>query len=481
MKLKKIVGVMAAIGIVAPGAAMATNGMNLEGYGPIATGMGGASMAYDNGVAAVMNNPATMGLAADGSRFDIAVGSLGPDVKTDMMGMDAPSAGDAYYMPAMGYMKKAGKFAYGVGIMAQGGMGTEYGSDSVLSMGTGLENRTEVGVGRLAVPLSYNVNNQLTLGGSIDYIWAGMDLRMVMSGQQFMGMAMGDPNAGGTVGGSMMGAFMGAVQGGMLNPANPVNNGYFDFSNDSDYSGKATSKGWGGKLGVTYKFNNQFTMGATYHTKSALDDMEGTANVTMNVNMDTGVAMGGAPSGTYMAVPMTLNGKISVRDFQWPETFGLGVAYQVNDRTLIAADYKRINWADVMKNFKMTFSADGSASNGGFANTDLDATLTQDWDNQDVFMLGVSYKTTPQLTLRAGLNIASNPIPDNTVNPLFPATVEEHYTLGAGYDFNKASALNFSFTYAPDVKVTNPANAYHPDVNISHGQANWQLMYSHRF
>ena len=38
--------------------------MNMEGYGPIATGMGGASMAYDNGTAAVINNPATLGLMA---------------------------------------------------------------------------------------------------------------------------------------------------------------------------------------------------------------------------------------------------------------------------------------------------------------------------------------------------------------------------------------------------------------------------------
>jgi long-chain fatty acid transport protein len=33
--------------------------MNMEGYGPIACGMGGACMAFDNGTAAVMNNPAT--------------------------------------------------------------------------------------------------------------------------------------------------------------------------------------------------------------------------------------------------------------------------------------------------------------------------------------------------------------------------------------------------------------------------------------
>jgi long-chain fatty acid transport protein len=43
------------MGMAVPGLAMATNGMLMEGYGPIAAGMGGASMAYDNGTAAMAN------------------------------------------------------------------------------------------------------------------------------------------------------------------------------------------------------------------------------------------------------------------------------------------------------------------------------------------------------------------------------------------------------------------------------------------
>jgi len=55
--------------------------MNMEGYGPIATGMGGASMAYDNGTAAMINNAATIGLMKSGtSRLDLAIGGLHPDV-----------------------------------------------------------------------------------------------------------------------------------------------------------------------------------------------------------------------------------------------------------------------------------------------------------------------------------------------------------------------------------------------------------------
>jgi long-chain fatty acid transport protein len=70
MKFTKVFACMALAGLA--GNAFATNGMNVEGYGPIATGMGGASMAYDNGTAAMMNNPATLGLDADGSRLDVA-------------------------------------------------------------------------------------------------------------------------------------------------------------------------------------------------------------------------------------------------------------------------------------------------------------------------------------------------------------------------------------------------------------------------
>ena len=89
-------------------AAYATNGMNLEGYGPIATGMGGASMAYDNGDAAVMNNPATLGLMPQGNRFDLALGYLGPHVKAEMPGAEAKSSANAFFMPAIGWIQKSG-------------------------------------------------------------------------------------------------------------------------------------------------------------------------------------------------------------------------------------------------------------------------------------------------------------------------------------------------------------------------------------
>src|SRR5512140_1776966 len=76
----------------------ATNGMDMEGYGPVATAMGGASMAYDNGTAAVINNPATLSLMPTDDRLDLAFGVLVPKITaTAPNGAVAKSKATAFY------------------------------------------------------------------------------------------------------------------------------------------------------------------------------------------------------------------------------------------------------------------------------------------------------------------------------------------------------------------------------------------------
>jgi len=440
MKLKKIAALLAVAGMSAP--AFATNGMNMEGYGPVATGMGGASFAYDNGTAGMINNPATLGFMKSGtSRFDIAVGGLHPDVASSVPAMPAAgtanSGGDAYYMPAAGYVRKDGKLTWGVGMMAQGGMGTEYGKNSFLSGGTGQENRSELGIGRIIFPLAFDVTDSLIVGGSIDYLWGGLDLQMVMGGADLNAMMTGASP-------------IGSASTTMMLPA--IAWAQFDFSKgDNKFTQQLTTNGWALNLGFTWKAAPNLTIGGVYHAKTSLSDMEGKGRLNNDV--------------------MPIPGTLKVVDFQWPETFGLGLAYQATDKLMIAADYKRINWADVMKNFRMHFVADGGMGT-------MDATLYQDWKNQDVFMIGGSYKYSDALTLRAGVNLASNPIPDKYMNYLFPATIKDHYTLGFGYKFSQAASIDFSYVYAPEVSVTNPNTG----IKTTHGQSNnWQFMYSHRF
>jgi long-chain fatty acid transport protein len=470
MKINKIVVLLCAAGVMASPLAYATNGMNLEGYGPVASGMGGASMAYDNGTAAVMNNPATLGLMSEGSRADVALGVLAPSITSSMPGQPSvDSSATAFYMPAIGYAQKSGKFTYGAGVFSQGGMGTEYAANSFMASGgvaggTGDNVRSEVGVGRFIVPLVYQVDDKLTLGGSLDFVWAGMDLKMALSGAQFGDMvaALGGTQTYGTASGGMVNTLAGAFGAGQLTALNWAR---IDFSNSSAFTGQAKGNGGAFKLGGTYKVSSQLTLGATYHSKTALGDLTTTgASMKMNVN-------GPAVGGVATTIPVT--GSVSVHNFQWPQTFGFGAAYQANDQLLLVADYKRIGWKDVMKNFSMTFTADAGAPLG-MAGQSVDMALFQNWDDQNVFQIGGAYKTTEALTLRAGLNLANNPVPDKYMNPLFPAIAKNHLTLGAGYEVSKASSVNFAYVYVPKVSATNGSGT-----TVDFGGYSAQLMYSY--
>lgn len=399
-------------------AAHATNGMNLEGYGPIPLAMGGAAMAYDNGLGAMMNNPATLALAQPGNQLSIALHVLGPDVNT-RMGANAASKGDSYAMPAIGWGRKEGAWTYGVGMFAQGGMGTDYLAGSPLALGTGEAVRSELGVGRVILPLAYQVSPELAVGGTLDLVWAGLDMKAAMP----------------------------------LDPLDPLAGVMrIDFSDRNDFTGKARGHGLAGKLGILYRLAPNLSLGLTYHAKSALSDME------------TGVA-----GATVSGVPFAGPGRIRIRDFEWPETTALGVAWQPTPRWLLAADVKRIGWADTMRDFKLSFTPVGGS--------EIPLTMPLDWDDQTVLAMGAQYQVDDRLHLRAGYNHGKNPVPATTLNPLFPAIVERHYTVGFDYRVGKADCIAAALSYAPEVTQAIAGTPF----TVSHRQVSAMLGYNHRF
>jgi long-chain fatty acid transport protein len=206
---------------------------------------------------------------------------------------------------------------------------------------------------------------------------------------------------------------------------------------------------------MVWRASPSFTVGASYQFESSLGDMKtGSDGASLSIQ-----GLGAIP------------GRITVVDFQWPSMTALGAAWQATPTVLVAADLKRIGWKSVMKDFRMKFDSTAAPFDGS-----VSFALPQNWKNETVTNLGLAWQATPALTLRAGANLASNPVPDATVNPLFPATEKDHYTLGFGWRFSPASEVNASLTMAPKVTVTNGQG-----VRIEHAQTNVQLMYSHRF
>ena len=241
MRRTRFAATLAAMGLGLPGLSHATNGMLMEAYGPVAAGLGGAALAYDNGGAAMANNPATLALMAPGSRIDLMLGHVGPDVSATGMGT---SRADSFSMPAFGYVRKQGDWTYGVGIYGQGGMGTEYASGDM----------AQVGVGRVIFPLAWNAGERLTVGGSVDVVWAGMDLVADINGS----------------------------------PTTKE----IDFRDGSDFTGAAKGYSLAAKLGFTYKLDDTFTVGGVYQSAGNLPKLKGDGYTVEGFDMPAVVGLG---------------------------------------------------------------------------------------------------------------------------------------------------------------------------------------------
>lgn len=418
--------------------AWATNGMNMEGYGPVSTGMGGVSQAIDHGTAAMAQNPATLGLMDAGARLDIAFGRLSPDVTSRVPGMPAAkSSGTSYVMPALGYVKRTGPWIWGLGVFAQGGMGTEYGGDTFLAAGSGQPVRSELGVGRVLMPLVYRMSPTFAVGGTLDFVWATLDMRMAASGAQLGQLATG---ASGNLGAALPGLARAPWA-------------RIDFSDSNDYSGAARATGWAAKIGFVAQPMPTLTFGASYQFETSLRDLK---------TSSAGASLS-APGG------FADTGRITVIDFQWPAMAAIGVAWQASPTLQLGADVKRIAWSDIMGNFRLRYD---SARIGG----SVDLALPQFWKDQTVVNLGVAWRATPAWTLRAGVNLADNPVPAVYTHPLFPATVKNHVMAGFGWAASAADSVDASLAVAPRTTVTNGQG-----VTVSHRQTNFQVMYTHRF
>jgi long-chain fatty acid transport protein len=127
----------------------------------------------------------------------------------------------------------------------------------------------------------------------------------------------------------------------------------------------------------------------------------------------------------------------------------VGVAYEQGP-ILVEVDGKWINWAN----------AEGYDD--------------FDWEDQYVVALGAQYKPNKKFAVRAGYNYGNNPVKDHdgdwSENPAdtvdvqgvdfaeanyeylriigFPAIVEQHITLGIGYEFSPKFAVNLGYMYA---------------------------------
>ncbi|MFC6520911.1 OmpP1/FadL family transporter [Undibacterium arcticum] len=190
--------------------AHATDVFRLEGYGPISRAMGGAATAFDVGPAGMMTNPATLSLMAKGNEIQLGLDGIFADINTRNQASQENASSDShsknrgpYFAPEAAYTHREGAFTFGIGAFAQGGLGTEYGKDSFLSKTTsgansGLDNSSRLLVLNIPIAVSYDVTEKLSIGGSLDAMWTGLNLDLLLGANQ-VGSLIGAGRASGSL------------------------------------------------------------------------------------------------------------------------------------------------------------------------------------------------------------------------------------------------------------------------------------------
>jgi long-chain fatty acid transport protein len=417
---------IAALAAAAPFAAQATDGYFSHGYGMVAKGMGGASFAVAGNAFGAANNPATMVFSGDVLEIGVDLFSPHRDAERTgapaVAGLNGSATSDSNYfaIPELAYnrMVKA-NLSWGVTLYGNGGMNTDYPGGQLASPGA-CGPATGPGTGFNPAPGPYNL---LCGNGRL-----GVDLsQAILAPSLAMKVAPGH-----SIGIAPLFAYqrfkaegLQAFGGFSTDPGAFTNRGY-----DS-------STGWGARIGYYGRITPQFAIGATYTTKMRMGDFE-----------------------KYRGLFAEHGG------FDIPSHYGVGVSFEPSAELQLALDYERIKYSDVKSvnnpsaNLFMCAGGDSSACLGGSNGAGFG------WRDIDVWKLGVQYRMSPALTLRAGYNLSENPIPpeDVTINILAPGVMRHHVTVGGTWSLDPASSLTLAAMYAFRNDVTAPSlfNAFAP-------------------
>lgn len=374
-------------GLALPGSALATNGYFTHGFGVRAQAVAGVGIALPQDGLAAANNPA--GTASLNNRLDLGAAWFRPSRGASISGNGAGANGSFSGDDTENFLIPE------LGYVRQ--------LSDQLSFGFALHANGGMNT-------DYGRNPFAPFGSSGS---AGVNLEQLFITPS-LAWKLDDRNS---VGIATTFAYQRFEMKGVQAFANP-----FFSASPSDVSNKGvdSSTGWGWKLGWTGAVTPGLTLGATYSSR---------------------VEMGRFSS--YKGLFAERGG------FDVPASYGVGLAWQANDRLTVASDWQRIEYSDVksvgnpLANL-LTGNPLGSHNGGGFG-----------WRDISVVKLGVVHAWSDAITLRAGVSHAQQPIPSSETffNILAPGTIEDHVSAGISWKTGNGGEWTVSFTHALEEDV----------------------------
>lgn len=363
---------------LAAGPAAATNGMYLVAYGAETAGRGGVNLAIADRTLALNSNPAGIS-QLQGNHASVGLSILAPALDYENLANPTFDGEDRYFpLPAFAYIR-AGKetpWSWGVGFLAQGGMGATFNSMNTF-FGTVDETYTEVRFGTLTPTVSYAVNEDMAFGLSLSIGYADASFRFFPETSYF-------------------------------NTENPA---FSFFGVDMEQAGGLQTNV---RVGWWWRPRPRFSVGAVYQTKTNSTFEDG----SMRINF-----------GAHPFLQQKVLYTADMDGFTFAAQAGVGFAVRATNKLQVALDVKRYFWDDAIDTILVTAHDPQTAG----APSEVTLPFVFNWKDQWVLALGMDYRWNDKLTMRWGYNFGENPVPNETLTPLFPATVEHHLTVGFSF------------------------------------------------
>lgn len=349
------------------------NGVVRDSVGATSSGRGGANIAHADNGSILLDNPAGMVNFESDHFSEFGIDGL----ITELDYSDPQNSTKALFrpmaLPEVSLMRKSsdGTWAAGFGVFLPAGYGAQW---DLVNPVAGRRGYKSLGaMAKILAGGAYKVTDRLSIGGSIGPAISHAELE---------------------------GPFF--LQSGALTGVPAVI--------DLQASGAAVT--W--ITGFQYQLSERTTIGANYtsETRFRLD--------------------GNARADVFGLGPSPLNSRFDLQaDLVWPRSAGVGIKHQLACRHRVSADAVWYDWSHAFDRLDLRLTDPSNPAFGVFGSEIRDS-LPLRWKDSISVRLGYEFLATEEDTYRIGYVYNSEVIPEETLTPYIPATLEHSFALGYG-------------------------------------------------
>jgi long-chain fatty acid transport protein len=438
---------------------LAQNGTNLLGYDARSTGRGGTSVGVFDGGSLIMSNPAGLSFVRK-SGLDVSFSLMFPKTHFSNAVNNADGKRNVFPLGAISYVAKPHKqFTYAVGVFTQGGMGADLTLNHELYKDANSNfvpqpYHSKFAVMHAGAAASFKVTDIMAVGVTLTAVYGQVAFQMPMSMSPVMLKGIIDPSSGYTYGNLFSNGL-----------------GYNELVASAEMS-NLTAWQVNGKIGIAIRPNYNVSFGLNYTLPVTMHFKKGTGTMDMNYQMNDAFAkvvagitvqhpdytpdqaqQAAMDQFTQMGIDLT-KGAADVygtqATFGLPQSLAGGVSVKATRKLLLSCDVEWTDWSHAFDQMDLAMTSGINPNINKMMGTtgDFNMAFPLQWKNSIVIRTGAEYKASSMITLRGGYVYGNNPVPAETVFPLFPAIVEHHFTLGSTVKVGSTTAINVAYEHA---------------------------------